>query len=124
VPISKVDGRRFLDSGTIVVADDAVVEILVESDGKPHEVALKFRTSGVEAKTAISWGNPKDNRTVVIFNNVPTDVRTSSPGIHIGNIGHRLLTLAFVIEPFDGPSTTIVGPPQQAWWLSYTLYGG
>jgi hypothetical protein len=43
--ITKVDGRMFLDSGTVIVSGDAAVEIQIQRGGYNHVVALKFRTA-------------------------------------------------------------------------------
>src|SRR6266550_1731365 len=74
VPIWKVDGRRYLDSGTIIVTGDAAIE------------------------TRVEFGSPKPDRTVVHFVNVPEHPYASG-GAHIGKIGDRELILAFYVRP-------------------------
>jgi len=114
VPIWKVDGRRYLDSGTIIVTGDAAIEIRVEFGGKPHEVALKFRTTD-SRETSVKFGSPKPDRTVVHFVNVPEHPYASG-GAHIGKIGDRELILAFYVRPLP---ITPDGTPR---FLAYTLY--
>ena len=90
--IRKVDGRSFLDSGTIIVSGDAVVEVDVEYKGRKHEIALKFRTKDGE-EPDIQFGNPRPDRTVIHFVNFPKSQTVAADGFHVGKIGDEDLRL-------------------------------
>jgi hypothetical protein len=116
VPIWKVDGRGFLDSGTVVVSSEAAVEIRIERKGKPHhEVAIKIRNRENEQESQVKFGNPRPDRTVVHLINF--DEPVAEDVIHIGKIGDENLRLSYVIHPTWSLEAKIR-------WLTYTLYVG
>ena len=95
--IRKVDGRRFLDSGTIVVVGDAVVEVEVNHRGKTHQIALKFRTD--DKGPEVRFGNPQNDRTVVHFANFPFDTTSANGGVSIGKIAETSCGLPTLFNP-------------------------
>ena len=113
MPIVKVDGRRFLETGTIIVTgDQPVIEIKIARDEFQHEVAIKFRYD--DGASRIKFGNPNDNRTVVHFTNFHHARSFTSIGELIGFIGDYELRLVFQVEPF-----TFEGVSRK---LTFTLY--
>lgn len=112
--IKNIADREFLDSGTVLVGTDAVIEIEFLRNGTPHQVALKFRTDG--GSPAVRWGSPSPTRTVVHFANFPGDTVSTGGGVKIGMIAEKQLLLAFVAEPFKDAA----GGP--LWQVTYTLY--
>ena len=115
--IVKVDGRDFLDSGTVVVSGDAAVEIVLKRrDGSTHQVALKFRTLENE-EFDVRFGNPNKDRTVIHFVNFPKSETLAADFIHVGKIGRDDLRLSYVIQNF------LFAEPTNIWSLTYTLYG-
>src|SRR5690242_13246170 len=115
--IRKVDGRVFLDSGTAIVAGNSVVELMVDHAGRPHEVALKFRSTIVPGTPDLRYGNPRTNRTVVQFLNYAVGETHVADAVPIGKIGEDELKLSFVLQSFHAD-------PRNVWWVSYTLYAG
>ena len=125
MPIWKIDGIGYLDSGTAIVAGDAVIEIefqLGRDSANAHEVALKFRSD--DGPVEIRVGNPPPvrpesrSRTVVIFANFPLDTVSTNGGVSIGEIDGKGLWLAFLVEPYP------TSPPGNVRHLSYMLYTG
>ena len=113
MPITKVDGRRFLETGTIIVTgSEPVIEIKIDRDEFQHEVAIKFRHD--DDASRVKFGNPSDNRTVVHFSNFHPGSYVHSDGEPIGFIGDYELRLAFQVEPL-----TSLGVLRK---LTFTLY--
>lgn len=113
MPITKIDGQRFIESGSVIVSGDAVVELRVEYRSHVQQIAIKFRSEGSQPQ--IRYGNPRPDRTVVHFANMPMDTVSSGGGVGIGKIVDDDLWLAFVIEPFPNS-------PGDVRHLTYTLY--
>ena len=117
MPIWKIDGKDYLDSGTVIVDGDAVVEVdfqVGKDPNKKHQVALKFRSD--DGPVEMRVGTAKPGRTVVHFANFPFDSVSSNGGVSIGEIDGKGLWLAFIVEPFK------VAPPGNVRRLTYTFY--
>lgn len=112
--IRNISGRPVVDTGTVIVNGDAVVEIEFPWGDAKHQVSLKFRTD--DQGPQVRFGQPKAGRTVVHLANFPLDQASAAGGIPIGTLGESQLMLAFVIEPFRET------PPGDVRLLNYTLY--
>lgn len=110
--IDKIHGITYLDSGTVFLGDDAVVEIVVKHKKVAHQVAIKLRQDGGEPQ--VRFGSPKENRTVVHLTNLPQGSASGGAGIGIGPIRGDNLYLTFELVLMPGP-----GYPRR---LTFMLY--
>jgi hypothetical protein len=117
--IVKVDGRMFLDSGTVIVSGDANIEIEIDRSGFKHQVALKFRTAGAD-EPDVRVGNPHRGRTVIHLINFEKSETSTADFVGVGEIFKEdrkyRLRLSYVIRNF------LFAERGDVWWLTYSLY--
>jgi hypothetical protein len=113
--IIKVDGRMFLDSGTVIVSGEAAVEIEIQRAGYNHVVAVKFRRAP-EPQPDVMVGNPLPDRTVIHLINFARNETSTADYVPVGKIGKSRLRFSYVIK------NSILAGDRDVWWLTYTFY--